>query len=73
MKKNIMLVLSLLAVISIFIVGCSVPETTTRTITSGDISEEEVAGELNDLDELEEQSNELDDVNFDEAEQVLQE
>ena len=67
-----MMMLSILAVLSILIVGCKdVRETTTPTTTSGDISEEEVAGELIDLDELEEQSNELDDVNFDEAEAAV--
>ncbi len=66
-----MAVLSILAIVSILIVGCKVPEATSPTTPSGDISEEEAAGELEDLDALEELGSELDDLDWNEAEEAV--
>ncbi len=73
MKKTIMIVFSILAIVSILIVGCKVPETAGSTALSPEISEEEqeVAGELEDLDALEELGSELDDLDWDGAEEAV--
>lgn len=72
MKTNIMIVLSLLAVLSILMVGCKSPAATETTApVSGDLSEENVAAELDELDQLEQQSQELDDIDLDVAEEAV--
>lgn len=66
MKKIMMILFSLLAVV--MIVGCVTPAPQVE-----DLSEDEVSAELEELDELEQQSEELDDVSFDEAEEAVAE
>ncbi len=64
--NNILIIISLLAVL--MVLGCATPGPQT-----GELSENEVSAELEELDELEQQSAELDEVSFDEAEEAVQE
>lgn len=79
MNTKIIMVLSLLAVLSILMVGCKSPTATETTapvsgeLSSGDLSEEKVAVELDELDQLEQQSQELDDIDLDVAEEAVKE
>ena len=69
--KKIMTLLSLGVILLFLLVGC---KATTPAPASGaaEVSEEDVSAELNDLNELEQQSQDLDDLGFDEAEQAVQ-
>ena len=72
MKQITMIILSLL-IISIIAIGCKAPIPAASDTVSGELSDEEVSGELDELDELEQQSQELDDVAWEEPEQAVQE
>lgn len=72
MKKTSIMILFLL-VISIMAIGCKAPTPAAPEAASGDLSDEEISGELDELDELEQQSQELDDVAWEEPEQAVEE
>lgn len=76
MKTTIMILFTLLAVLSILILGCTAPEPAVSTAPSGDVAGEvtedaEVAGELDELDELDQLGSELDDLEWEEAEEAV--
>ena len=70
--KTISMAILFLLLVSIIAIGCGVPPSAAPETTIGELSDEEVSGELDELDELEQQSQELDDVAWEEPEQAVQ-
>ncbi|MDO8656613.1 MAG: hypothetical protein Q7K45_05220 [Nanoarchaeota archaeon] len=75
MNTTIKVVLCVLAVLSLLIVGCKTMERTAPVSadvsSAGELAESEVALELNELDSLEELESELNDLDWDMAEDAV--
>ena len=75
MNTTIKVVLFVLAVLSLLIVGCKTTEITAPVSadasSTGELAESEVTSELNELDSLEELESELNDLDWEEAEDAV--
>lgn len=74
MNRTIMMVVSLLAILSILIMGCTSTQKTapiSGEISSGELAEGEATSELDDLDTLDELDSELDELDWIEAEEAV--